>query len=54
MKSKDLNVVLGLKVENFQRGIRKAQRSMNRFANQMRSAGQSLTTNVTLPIKILC
>ena len=50
MASKDLNVVLGLKVENFQRGIRKAQRSMNRFANQMRSAGQSLTTNVTLPI----
>ena len=50
MASKDLNVVLGLQVENFQKGIRKAQKSMERFARQMKSTGQSLTTNVTLPI----
>jgi len=50
MASKDLNVVLGLQVENFQKGIRKAQRSMEKFARQMKSTGQSLTTNVTLPI----
>jgi len=50
MASKDLNVILGLQVENFQKGIRKAQRSMEKFARQMKSTGQSLTTNVTLPI----
>lgn len=50
MASKDLNVILGLRIENFQKNLSKAQRSMNKFGRDMERLGSNLTQALTLPI----
>ena len=50
MAARDLNVVLGLRVENFQKNLRSAQRQMQRFGRDMQRLGSNLTQTLTLPI----
>ena len=50
MATKDLNVILGLRIENFQKNLSKAQRSMNKFGRDMERLGSNLTQALTLPI----
>ena len=50
MAARDLNVVLGLRVENFQKNLRSAQRQMERFGRDMQRLGSNLTQTLTLPI----
>ena len=50
MASKDLNVVLGLRIENFQKNLSKAQRQINKFGRDMQRLGSNLTQTLTLPI----
>ena len=49
MATKDLNVILGLRIENFQKNLSKAQRSMNKFGRDMERLGSNLTQALTLP-----
>jgi len=50
MAARDLNVVLGLRVENFQKNLRSAQRQMERFGRDMQRLGSNMTQTLTLPI----
>jgi len=50
MATKDLNVILKLRIENFQKNLSKAQRSMNKFGRDMERLGSNLTQALTLPI----
>lgn len=50
MATKDLNVILGLRIENFQKNLSKAQRSMNKFGRDIERLGSNLTQALTLPI----
>lgn len=50
MATKDLNVILGLRVENFQKNLKSAQRSMMKFGRDMERLGSNLTKTLTLPI----
>ena len=48
-KNKTLNLRLGLDSRQFEKGLKKAQRSMRRFGNKMKSVGSTITNNVALP-----
>ena len=50
MATRDLNVVLGLRIENFQKNLKSAQRQMQRFGKDMERLGSNLTQALTLPI----
>ena len=50
MATKDLNVILGLRIENFQKNLKSAQRSMMKFGRDMERLGSNLTKTLTLPI----
>jgi tape measure domain-containing protein len=50
MANRELNVVLGIKLNEFEKGLMNAQKKMERFAQNAQRLGQTLTTNLTLPI----
>mgnify|MGYP002622376113 CR=1 FL=1 len=50
MAGKKLSVTLTLNDKQFQSGLRKASKSMKKFGSGMKSAGRSLSTNLTLPL----
>tara|TARA_R100000654_G_scaffold13510_4_gene29359 strand:- start:370 stop:2307 length:1938 start_codon:yes stop_codon:yes gene_type:complete len=50
MAGKKLSVTLTLNDRQFQSGLRKASKSMKKFGSGMKSAGRSLSTNLTLPL----
>lgn len=50
MAGKKLSVSLTLNDKQFQSGLRKASKSMKKFGSRMKSAGRSLSTNLTLPL----
>jgi len=50
MASNQMNVILNLDVNQFQRSLRNAQRNMERFGRDMQRLGSNLTQTLTLPI----
>jgi len=50
MPKNDINIRIGAKLDGLQRGIKKAQRSLNNFANFAENTGRNLTTRLSLPI----
>jgi len=50
MANRELNVVLGIKLNEFEKGLRNAEKSLDRFAKKAQALGKSLTQNLTLPI----
>lgn len=48
--NKSINVILGLNMTQFQRGLRTAQARLKRFGKTMSSFGSSMTRSVTLPL----
>lgn len=50
MARADLNVRLGVITQNFEKGLKRAERSLRRSAQQMSDIGSSLTAAVSLPI----
>jgi len=50
MANKDLNVILGLRVKDFQKSLRKAERSLKRTARNLQNIGTDLTQSISLPI----
>lgn len=50
MARSDLNVRLGLELRDFEKGLRQAERSLRRTAQNLASIGQDLTLSVTTPI----
>lgn len=50
MANRELNVVLGLKLGEFQAGLLKAEKQLKRFGDNMARTGRELTQNLTLPI----
>lgn len=50
MARSDLNVSLGIIIKDFEKGLRKAERSLRRTAFKFQSIGQDLTASVSLPI----
>jgi len=50
MANRELNVVLGLKLGEFQAGLMKAEKQLKRFGDNMARTGRELTQNLTLPI----
>lgn len=53
MAFSDLNVSLGLRLDNFNRGIKSAQRSLRRFSRQTKNLGRDLSTNLTAPLGLV-
>jgi len=53
MAEKNLSIKLSLNDKQFQSALRKATRSMKKFGGSMKSFGQTLSRNVTLPIVAL-
>ena len=45
-----LTVAFGADLKGFDKAMKKAQRNIKKFETQMRSVGQGLTRNVTLPV----
>lgn len=52
-KGKTLNLRLGLDSRQFEKGLKKAQRSMKRFGGQMKRVGSSITSNITMPFGLV-
>ena len=50
MANRELNVVLGLKLGEFQAGLMKAEKQLKRFGENMARTGRELTQSLTLPI----
>lgn len=50
MARSDLNVRLGLELRNFERGLKQADRSLRRTAQNLQSIGSDLSVAVTAPI----
>jgi tape measure domain-containing protein len=50
MAKKDLNVTLGVIIKDFEKGLRNAERRLQRTASKFQSIGQDLATSVSLPI----
>jgi tape measure domain-containing protein len=50
MANRELNVVLGLKLGEFQAGLMKAEKQLKRFGDNMARTGRELTQSLTLPI----
>ena len=50
MAFRELNVVLGLKLTEFQAGLMKAEKQLKRFGENMARTGRELTQSLTLPI----
>lgn len=50
MPKNDINIRIGAKLDGLQRGIKKAQSQLSRFANFAENTGRDLTTRLTLPI----
>ena len=45
-----LTIMFGANLKGFERSMRKAQKSINRFGESMKNTGRRLTTSLTLPI----
>jgi len=50
MAANQMNVILNLNVNQFQKALRNAQRNMERFGRDMQRLGSNLTQTLTLPI----
>ena len=50
MANRELNVVLGLKLGEFQAGLMKSEKQLKRFGDNMARTGRELTQSLTLPI----
>ena len=48
--NKSLNIILGLNMTQFQKGLRTAQARLKRFGKSMSRFGSSITRSVTLPL----
>ena len=48
--AKKLAVVLTIDDKQFQSGLRKASKSLKNFGKSMKRTGETLSTNLTLPI----
>lgn len=46
----EINVRIGAKIEQFERGLRNAERALTRSGRKFERLGQSLTTSVSLPL----
>ena len=50
MAQKNLSIKLSLNDKQFQSNLKKATRSINKFGNQMKRTGQTLSKSLTAPI----
>lgn len=50
MGKKSLNIMVGLNDQNFQKGLKRVNKSLTRFGKKMQRVGSSMTTNVTAPL----
>jgi len=47
---KSLNIMVGLNDLNFQKGLKRVNKSLTRFGKKMQRVGSSMTTNITAPL----
>ena len=52
MGKKSLNIFVGLNDRNFQKGLKRVNKSLTRFGSKMKNVGSSLTSKVTMPLAL--